>query len=498
MFNVHVPNRVYAANLVSTVGTDPDGNHFPLEVGTGIIALGGKVIPVHSGTLNQGKEALYGENSVQHTHRKGDIYAISNKISEIVPHISSYGTIYRLNRRTVGGFLFGPGSRGYEHKNGYSDYWEVTQQEEKFIIIRIHGNFRSMNSYVSASAWVFAYSKDYSRVASNTKSIQGYLRDLQSKANLSSKIRVLAANMASNTISPISMGNFDRFVINDMTDADVWRVVMRHSGRFKLPVDELRDHEFGRLAHQAVGSLDTLDFNGIAFVKEAIEIKSLLPPVKELKKLRKGNLKSFANVYLWIRYGLSLSFRDVKTLVEKLPSFLKSAHDMQNKKKRVRARSTRTIEGEFDRIWKVNQGMRILLDTHPTYMGTAGRAIDNLYSLDLFPTLQNFWDLIPYSFVVDWLLPLDEILNTIDTNTRIDQFRVHAVTKTYRLSSPVKLKHTDSINVFGHLEDVYFNREVSTSVPTRGIFDAFRDENTSNAFPKRIIDGSALIIQRTP
>lgn len=43
-------------------------------------------------------------------------------------------------------------------------------------------------------------------------------------------------------------------------------------------------------------------------------------------------------------------------------------------------------------------------------------AIRQLYNWDLALSLDNVWDLIPYSFVVDWFVPLGDYLSQIDAS----------------------------------------------------------------------------------
>jgi hypothetical protein len=41
-------------------------------------------------------------------------------------------------------------------------------------------------------------------------------------------------------------------------------------------------------------------------------------------------------------------------------------------------------------------------------------AVENLMRWDVWPTLENTWDAIPLSFVVDWFLPVSDLLGQID------------------------------------------------------------------------------------
>jgi hypothetical protein len=46
-------------------------------------------------------------------------------------------------------------------------------------------------------------------------------------------------------------------------------------------------------------------------------------------------------------------------------------------------------------------------------------AIENLMRWDAWPTLENMWDMVPLSFVVDWFLPVQDLLSQIDAAVEV-------------------------------------------------------------------------------
>lgn len=63
-------------------------------------------------------------------------------------------------------------------------------------------------------------------------------------------------------------------------------------------------------------------------------------------------------------------------------------------------------------------------------MEAYANAWDKLYELGLQPNLYVAWDLVPYSFVVDWALPIGDILSAMDTMGHVNSIKS-------RLSLPV-------------------------------------------------------------
>jgi hypothetical protein len=59
--------------------------------------------------------------------------------------------------------------------------------------------------------------------------------------------------------------------------------------------------------------------------------------------------------------------------------------------------------------------------------------IRTLLEWDAWPTLENAWDLIPFSFVVDWFGNVSEILDSVDANFYASTLAVREVLSTTRL-----------------------------------------------------------------
>jgi hypothetical protein len=62
--------------------------------------------------------------------------------------------------------------------------------------------------------------------------------------------------------------------------------------------------------------------------------------------------------------------------------------------------------------------------------------IKKFYEWDAYPTLENAWDLVPFSFVVDWFINLGSILDNIDTMVYEQYLRV----KLYERSDKITYK----------------------------------------------------------
>lgn len=102
-------------------------------------------------------------------------------------------------------------------------------------------------------------------------------------------------------------------------------------------------------------------------------------------------------------------------------------------------------------------------------------------------TPANLWDMIPFSFMVDWFIPIGETLNTIDA-----EFFFHSAyyeILSYTASRKFTIDVKDSGNTF-HVT-VYI-REVSDRVPI--ISSLTYEDPSSRTVRNRIIDASAIFL----
>lgn len=218
--------------------------------------------------------------------------------------------------------------------------------------------------------------------------------------------------------------------------------------------------------------------NGIAYIQDLRRLKSTIFDLIGLLKGKK-DLSSVANLWLSGRYGLKLTIQDTIDLVRGI----KHAYEDYGK-------STSTCRGvSRDEATECHAK---LYYTRPKLEGI--KDFDSLLQMliqwDLYPTLENIWDLIPYSFVVDWFLGLGDILDGIDSRGYVDHMDI--IGTCYTVKSywvPAHVRH-----VLGLSGNVTASEFVRTNPRKPYQYIPHFSENGPSI--KNIIDGSALIIQR--
>ncbi|DAD50615.1 TPA_asm: maturation protein [ssRNA phage SRR6960507_1] len=246
------------------------------------------------------------------------------------------------------------------------------------------------------------------------------------------------------------------------------------------------------LVKRAVSSASVLDINSLSFVKELVEIKSMLPDLKDLRNLKRDP-KAWANLYLYFRYGLSLSIKDSKKIIENLDNLQRSLIAPPRTRNRVRARET-IICSDVDGVeWQCTYGVRISYDPYPGEFRAGWDNVEALRSFDLFPTTDNLWDLIPYSFMLDWFIPISDWLSSLDTELRVLFYEVYSYTQSSKFTREIPLPYFSNWHVQGSMLETYYIREVSSAIPG---MNYTWEEQRGTGGSRRVIDATALGLQR--
>lgn len=196
---------------------------------------------------------------------------------------------------------------------------------------------------------------------------------------------------------------------------------------------------YSRLIYKAAENIRLLDINMISFIKEqselfkggylrtffhrneAQEFDALLKNrnVKTLKKLRK-TVKFAASEYLGMHYGTKLTALDFSDIMEshlKMQEMLEATQTMGA----VLSHGFFLPSGTDCSVTRRFKGeIQSLTDQDLTIVEASDKFVRELFEIDILPSASNIWDLIPYSFVVDWFVPLGNKLEDIEKGHYIE------------------------------------------------------------------------------
>jgi len=241
-------------------------------------------------------------------------------------------------------------------------------------------------------------------------------------------------------------------------DLDKETLLMRASVAFcDLPPED--KNLWGDLTQTAIQDATVLDINTALYFRDFVLAKdSLLGIVKALKGAI--NPKTIADLYLSYKYGMRLTALDTVRAYKEIESKYIASGDF--------TRSVRSME--FSKgvsmgptwgslVWERSSNLKIYYN--PVEDGWR-HAVYNLFQWDLFPTLENVWDFVPFTFVVDWFIKIGDGLAEVDAKTFASVLRVLSTLSTTRISmsglSAVDLFRLPDHTCLGNISCTHFVR----------------------------------------
>lgn len=204
--------------------------------------------------------------------------------------------------------------------------------------------------------------------------------------------------------SYVSGGSNINFTMKEMS-----RIFDRADKGFPVYDDRLM---YGDLVRRCANDAQTLDMNNI---ENLAQLTHVVREMKDLLSLLKGKatLKSAAKLYLAYKYGVRLTVSDFMTMYEE--TFRKvqaTSHQF---------RWSRAMESTAPATSLYRPGKQRILYNYKIYYSPYDSRFaalcNRLWNAGLFPSLQNAWDLIPFSFVVDWFVKIGDSLSAYDATT---------------------------------------------------------------------------------
>lgn len=251
-----------------------------------------------------------------------------------------------------------------------------------------------------------------------------------------------------------------------------------------LPVTQ----DIGDLVQAACENVNPNTINAIAFLKDLKDVKSLVPKLKKLK-----DVSTHASNYLGVEYGILPTIDDLKTIWESFQTqYFYDRNGFQRASSYDEASVTESVvvDGvEVTTTTTVNSRVHLAISTLDTGLDAL---TERLRKIGIFPSLTNLWDLVPYSFVLDWFVDVGSVLERIDTRHQLSNLDIKYCLRSKKITSLASYASANE-GLFVSMTSSSYNRTVGTSVPQPRIFK----ENRVTA-QNHWIEGSALILARKP
>nr|QXV86434.1 maturation protein [Leviviridae sp.] len=243
------------------------------------------------------------------------------------------------------------------------------------------------------------------------------------------------------------------------------------------------------IAAEAYQTLGMTDMNGIAGLHDILNFNEDVHKMAEtLRSLPSKQGRAVASAYLGVHYGFKLMVLDAKGLLD---TMIKYADDRINLKR---------CQASYK--WEVGTGnsKRTYTSRYQVYydeFAQVEKLLDQLLQIaDFDITLENWWDMVSMSFVVDWFVGIGDVLQAIDIYSNLQQR--HEVICCGRSIKGVR--QLNPRDLFGKTTLGYFAFDVRATYYTRQyqkklILPSLVPSVTINPF-NHSIEGAALIISR--
>lgn len=243
-----------------------------------------------------------------------------------------------------------------------------------------------------------------------------------------------------------------------------------------VPID---GYDYGELAYDALKSADENSVNMLEFISDLRHPSELIPKLKKLSML-----KDASNLILQHDFGWLPTISDLKELfglITKHGPFF----DKKGNRCLTAAHFSRVSNGNGF-VSSITQRIKIAVKEEEDILSSL---YQQTKSMGFFPTLNNLWDLVPYSFVIDWFIDVGDFLERIDNRFFLATMDVQYVTMSFTEETQFVLP--SSLMPFtGTVTQRYYHRWVSDQCPVPPL-----SLNVKQDF-SHWVDAAALIYQR--
>lgn len=237
---------------------------------------------------------------------------------------------------------------------------------------------------------------------------------------------------------------------------------------------------YGDLAMQASQDVIANDTNMLAFIRDIRNPSEMIPKLKNL-----SSLKGLANNFLTIDYGLLPTFSD---LTEIFGAFSRLKPHLDKFGYQTCDSSYQASNETPTRGYNLEQHIKLGLSDEDSGLLQLANGLERI---GFFPTLTNLWDLIPYSFVLNWFISVGDLLERVDTRFRLMRYTIRYVTNSFKKKSRAYLAPSPDHPFGGSVELVQYSRWVTDQCPVPPLSLGLRDQDSSHW-----LEAFALLVQR--
>lgn len=234
------------------------------------------------------------------------------------------------------------------------------------------------------------------------------------------------------------------------------------------------------LAVQASENFKVVKFNALEFISDLKDPKAMIPKLRNLRKL-----KDAADVYLSTHFGLLPTVDDLHDLYNSIVKLKKNVD-----RNGYQTASAGYIDSEVvgDYTHTLEQHCKLAIDSEDSRVQALVTGLENY---GIMPNASTLWELIPFSFAVDWIANIGDYLEDIDNNRRLARFNVRYCTLSLKKTWTRSYDPVLNGGYSGTVQSISYDRSPSLWVPR---------SDPSLSVPLNVsghwLEAGALIVQR--
>lgn len=185
---------------------------------------------------------------------------------------------------------------------------------------------------------------------------------------------------------------------------------------------------WGEMATNCINDFQLFQSNGLMYTIDLLTLKSLFKGSAETigRLMTTPSAKLAAQGYLTWHYGLRLMMKDTEELIKAIKSYS--------------FRLTTRRQHRTSAVQQLDDGRIVRLSMYAApYDERMNELLRMLNEFDFLPTLANLWDVVPFSFVVDWIFNVSSLLEGLDAQMLKSVIPIRYSCMTVKGSLPVSL-----------------------------------------------------------
>lgn len=231
---------------------------------------------------------------------------------------------------------------------------------------------------------------------------------------------------------PRSVTSFDSVYADKLIpgfEPRIWQIQLAH----QLFVARRITIGDSKAISDAFQAIRLASFNGLAFTRDTSRLlQDTSRLVRDLRKVRRQP-RRIASIWLSYRYGHRLYYKDCMEL-------RKAASNINHQKPlKFRGRHTEIIHLFKGSTTRVEHNFTLYCDR----FCSADQDLESgLRSLDFWPSAENLWDLVPYSFVADWFINITDICKRYDMRQDILRYPIRGAVLSVKCTTTSAVSHS--------------------------------------------------------